>query len=313
MSDLLNKLSIGKMSGSSLFSSTALEAIQKQQNQLTKLLEPFGIAIIKQNDQFRSIFHSSVFESLKKQQKLLMSPAIEAIQSEQIRIDNLLRSSIFDSMFKEEKALSRLLSSSIHNSIRIAPSILSDLSKINSFAESLRQASKYPDILKSIEESFSLSLLQKLKNEDITLDDTIQIVEESFSKKLECTPHSLISFEGMVQLFIAFMLFIYAQTLSLESEENIIKRMEQFESHMIEQLVQLVPNDEPAVFYIVKRTVNLRASNSTKSSIISLLYPNQRVELIERNSKWIYVKYFDYIDGVPKMGWVYKKYLRMEK
>ena len=100
---------------------------------------------------------------------------------------------------------------------------------------------------------------------------------------------------------------------ALESEERINSNIEGLEERVMAQLEKVMPANEEAVYYVVKRTVNLRAHKNTKSSIISVLFPNQHVELIKRDSKWIYVKYFDYIDGVERIGWVCKKYLKLNK
>ncbi len=66
--------------------------------------------------------------------------------------------------------------------------------------------------------------------------------------------------------------------------------------------------------YIVQRTVELKIKPKFKSHTIAVLYPNQQVQLVESSHKWIYVEYFDYLDGIPKYGWANKKYLvRIEK
>jgi uncharacterized protein YgiM (DUF1202 family) len=54
----------------------------------------------------------------------------------------------------------------------------------------------------------------------------------------------------------------------------------------------------------------LRSQTSAKSSIIAKLHPNQKVALIRSQQEWIYVEYFDYIEAIPKMGWVYEKRLK---
>lgn len=66
--------------------------------------------------------------------------------------------------------------------------------------------------------------------------------------------------------------------------------------------------------YIVRRTIELKVKPKFKSYTIAVLYPNQQVRLINSSHKWIYVEYFDYLDGIPKYGWANKKYLtRIEK
>ena len=43
--------------------------------------------------------------------------------------------------------------------------------------------------------------------------------------------------------------------------------------------------------------------------MVSLL-PKQKSRLVQRRHKWIYVEYFDEIEGIPKYGWANKKYLK---
>ncbi len=336
MQKLLNELNLGKMHGVSSLNLTAIESLKKQQsqisdlirpslldsilkqqNQLSKMLDSSGFnAIRKQQEQFSNMFNSSVFEGIKNQQmldnSLIDKSTLAALHNERLNFKSLVNPSVFDSILTKQNKLGSLLSSTVLNSIKIAPSILTKLSSISAISKSFQNQSIYADMLKTAEQSFSFELLQELAKEDITLDDTIDLVQDSFSKKLEQTPRGLISFEGMVQILFAIILFIYAQAATIESEENISKKFEELESSVMNQMLQLLPRNDEAKYYIVKRTVNLRAKFNTKFTVISVLYPNQRVELIKRNKKWIYVKYFDHISGIPKMGWVYKKYLKME-
>lgn len=76
-------------------------------------------------------------------------------------------------------------------------------------------------------------------------------------------------------------------------------------------------NKEPEkdnTYYAVQRTLELKVKPKFKSPTIAVLYPNQQVQLVESYHKWIYVEYFDYLDGIPKYGWANKKYLvKIEK
>jgi hypothetical protein len=58
----------------------------------------------------------------------------------------------------------------------------------------------------------------------------------------------------------------------------------------------------------VDREVTLRLKPKAKSPVFGLLFPDQKVRVIQRRHKWIYVEYVDEIEGVPKYGWAYKKY-----
>lgn len=183
--------------------------------------------------------------------------------------------------------------------------------RLNTIAKIFSKESVYLEVLNRIEKSFSLSLLCKLEQDNISLDDTLEIVQDSFNKKVGDVPSSLISFEGMIQLLVAFLLFIYANSLSSESEKRLIDKLEQVQVHVMQQIEQLKPSEEIRTYYIVERAVHLHTKNNAKAPVITTLYQNQRVELIQRQHTWIYIRYFDYLDGVPRMGWVFKKYLKM--
>lgn len=301
-----------------LVDSPALKLIREQQTKFSNMVKSSGFAPIEiKHDQFSNMLNSPVIDTLNKQQIkadiLLNSSIFRSIKSKNMVINSFLSSPALDSLLKERNKFTHQLSASVLNSLKIAPDILVDLSNINFITKSLQKNTISPETIKILEESFSLNLFRDVDNENITLDETIDIVQKSFSEKLQSTAHGLISFEGMLQILVAIILFIYTQESSVNRDEDIAEKMKELEFQVMEQLAQLLPKNELTVYYIVKRAVNLRASHNTKSTIISVLYRNQRVELIERNKKWIYVKYFDHISGVQKMGWVYKKYLQMEK
>jgi len=57
--------------------------------------------------------------------------------------------------------------------------------------------------------------------------------------------------------------------------------------------------------------VNLRAKPTTKNSdVLKVLYPNQKVRLVERKKKWIGVEYYNHILDIHENGWCFKKYLK---
>jgi hypothetical protein len=320
-----------------LLHSSALDAFNKNQERMNNLIKPSILesmykeniklssllnsssnnALIKQQEKFNSMFNSSVFDTLRKQQlqaqNLIPSSTLSKLQEANLRINKHLGSVFVNSFIKDENRLKHQLGLSALNSIKMSSAFLSNLDSIKSITESLNSHTIRPDILKNLDNSFYFNLVQELKQENITLEETVEIVQTTFSKKIENTPHTFISYEGMVQLLFAIMLLIYSEMSAFESEERINEKIEELETAVLVQLEKLIPANEQVVYYIVKRTVNLRAKKSTKSSIISVLYPNQHVELIKRDSKWIYVKYFDHIDGTEKMGWVYKKYLKLDK
>jgi len=81
---------------------------------------------------------------------------------------------------------------------------------------------------------------------------------------------------------------------------------------LIRQLVidtsRLIPDQDQNAYYVVDREAMLRVKPRAKSAPFGSLFPKQKVRIVQRRHKWIYVEYFDEIEGVPKYGWAYKKY-----
>jgi len=299
-----------------LVSPSISESIFKQQQKISDLLSLTGISTATiQSEKLLRGFDNSFLKSINQQQETLKNSFLSASSLNtfidgRLRISDLASSQSWSSIARKHS----LLNTSVFDSFKTTSQILSNLHSVSSVLNNIEQNKLKIQIFKNIEDSFSIQLLRGLKYENIDFNDAVEVVEEAFSNKINELPKSWVSFEGMIQLFFAFAFLIYSQSAALDSEDNILERMKELEANLINQISLLIPEteEESKIYYIVKRTVNLRANSSTKSPVLGVLYPNQRVELIERKSKWIYVEYFDNLNGIPRMGWVYKKYLKME-
>jgi hypothetical protein len=191
------------------------------------------------------------------------------------------------------------------------------LNRFNSIEASLRMSA-----LNAID--MTASLYTNLETDELLeLNHYRQLVEtessDGISKKFNVTE--------FIAIMLAILFHLHSIQMNYQSSKETQKALESVESNLIGQIyvlqkqVQDLQNDlvdeelDLKVEYVVIRAINLRTQSNTDidSHIISVLYPNQKVELLKRNKKWIYVGYFDEIDGVPKTGWVYKKYLRLIK
>ncbi len=61
--------------------------------------------------------------------------------------------------------------------------------------------------------------------------------------------------------------------------------------------------------YGVVRQVIVREEPFSGAARITVLQPGSQIEEINRQGKWLYVEYFDYIEGGLKFGWIYKRHL----
>lgn len=177
-------------------------------------------------------------------------------------------------------------------------------------------------------------------NDEFTAsDESLREIRESLSEIKESLNQSsqTANIKDSVSFLIAILSILYAIHASNDTENKTKHRHKElkgsieaiettmvtqyfFLSHQLDNIDERLqkteqPNQPDIVEYAVVRPVNLRTqSNTSKDShIITTLQPNLKVELLKRNGKWIYVGYFDYVEDLPKTGWVAKKYLKMIK
>jgi hypothetical protein len=161
--------------------------------------------------------------------------------------------------------------------------------------------------------------------EQDTFDNDFEKINVFIDEKCKSLPPSNVSFLGVVDLrnFLITLLVslvvasLQSHTASQDTDkiiDAIINSSNKSDSVLIESIERLAPTvKENYPLYVVIRSVNLRSRPTTKSPVIEQLLPNQIVELIQPKKKWIYVRYFDFINGLPKTGWVSKKYLKRIK
>jgi hypothetical protein len=140
--------------------------------------------------------------------------------------------------------------------------------------------------------------------------DPIQAAITHIEEKAK-SPGTVLSFEFYLAFVLSIILFLMSQSSSEESDELLLGRLDRLESTLLQSYSAAEKEEEDASFYIVKRSVNFRKGPSTKHGVLDVLYPNQKVKLISRNSKWIEVVYYDHIDDSYKQGWVFKKNLKL--
>jgi hypothetical protein len=67
---------------------------------------------------------------------------------------------------------------------------------------------------------------------------------------------------------------------------------------------------QPVARYIVKRETPVKALRQMRSETISNVYPNQIVEVVKKDGKWIEIRFYDHLSGITRSGWVVKKYFK---
>jgi uncharacterized protein YgiM (DUF1202 family) len=234
--------------------------------------------------------------------------------------------------------------------MNINPSLLNDI-YIGQFASLQKIASEFTKIhassLAKIRANAFLtaSSIESIKNVEILsesfaveialqLQQILENIEkkEANSKDLESFVKNTIeeqsSFANKVAIFtfiIGLLTFLvntgsfYYAKLQYDEGKQSSQLVDQRHSEIMNVLNQIAVgvNEEfetDKAYYVAQRSLLLKIKPTFKSATIAVIYPNQQVTLIKSSHKWIYVEYFDYLDGIPKYGWANKKYLvRIEK
>ncbi len=115
---------------------------------------------------------------------------------------------------------------------------------------------------------------------------------------------------AMVKFALTIFMFLYPLYEGQQTEKHIIDSVNQTQTQILKEIEKLKPAEVKEVYYVVEREVKLKSNPRPKSPIIQTLSPNQRVKLVRDKGKWIYIEYFDYIEMLPKTGWILKKYTK---
>lgn len=284
----------------------SFEALQRQaelmQNASGVAAQMMGVSA-----HIRNITESTALNAIKEityqrnyWQDIVESPAIKAVELLQ-RQNEYFRPiiSAFNEFQKQERYVNSIIESPAFKTIFIS-------------AADLYNRNKLLDI---VPQTFAAQIITELGDafnsiEETTADNLVNSIEEIIEEKCKRLKPNRISFEGMLQIWLALILFIYSIHLSNKTEENLTNRLLQAEQRILKSIEGLKPEESKEVYFVVERTVKIRLKPSTKSPVITILHSNQRVSLINSKGKWIYIEYFDYIEGLPKSGWACKKYLK---
>jgi molybdopterin converting factor small subunit len=138
------------------------------------------------------------------------------------------------------------------------------------------------------------------------IESSIDEIEQKASSS-----RTTLSIEFYLSLIFTLMIALMQQSESDEFNVELMQRLDRLESELVEKYEVVANEEQDSSFYIVQVNVNFREGPSTKHSVLDVLYPNQKVRLVERKQKWIKVEFYDHVEGLHEQGWVYKKYLRL--
>jgi len=152
-------------------------------------------------------------------------------------------------------------------------------------------------------------------------DEASEKIESLFEEKVSVLPKNKISREFILGLFVTFILSISSMWYSHYLSENSSVELETFFRETFKKLEKIeksISNNEifeenDDTYYVVQRTALVKNNPKFKSLTIDYLSPNTKVRLLRSKHKWIYIEYIDYLEVIPRYGWVSKKYLKRTK
>lgn len=178
------------------------------------------------------------------------------------------------------------------------------------FLKASRQASEIARRISALQPDNLTEIYSHILREygDGTASDTIESSINEIEEKASSSRTAL-SLEFYLNLVLTLIILVMQNIDSDEFNDDLMQRLDRLESTIVEKYEVAVKEEQDSSFYIVKVNVNFREGPSTKHQVLDVLFPNQKVRLIERKQKWIKVEFYDHLEDVHKQGWVYKKYL----
>ncbi len=311
-----------------LVNSPALRAIEEQQIRLNKFVESPALKAMKEHEErinriYKSPALTAMIETENRWKRLVDSPVMRAFKEHEEKINRIYNSPALVSMRAQEEKIRKIYDSPLSKALKKNTKRLEKIYSSPALKAMEENERKWRGVfknttfeaLKVAREISASGLVAELNIDDVSFKDTGELVGELYEEEDKAAYSQLFSFEGYVQILLTILFYLATYSASIESNAEIVGRIDRFEAEISTQLESISQEENEGTFYIVERAVNLRSENHTAEGavIIDILHPNQRVKLLKRDKKWIYVSYFDYLSGVQRNGWVYKKYLTMEK
>lgn len=221
----------------------------------------------------------------------------------QLNVFEELSRNILSSHQSAYKNFSKILNRDLINAKKIIGQI--DFSfitdQINYLKNESQQLNFGHDIIQCIEE---------INHED-EIDYIVSEVEKLLIEQIAKNDPSYVGSSFFQNLLFFILSIIFTVYQGIIQEENIINNISSSEQRIVEKIERITPKVSPSEknIYIVRTKLNVRNQPSSKSIILDCLFPNNKVEFIKADGYWFYVQYFDFLDGLPKHGWIFSKYL----
>lgn len=132
---------------------------------------------------------------------------------------------------------------------------------------------------------------------------------EGIKTKSSRAPLGPLSAEFYLSLMLALFLYYLSQISAMESEEELLGKMEMLEQAISTQMQTLERKENERIFLVTDRGLNFREGPSLDSKILEVLPRNKKVIELTKKRDWIQVEYFDYVNNLNRVGWVHSGYM----
>lgn len=262
-----------------------------------------SINVISKNTALIVNQYNNVFRNLSENLiQLSQSVAITNSFAQQI----LPQLNIFDN-YNKNFSIYKNVSNSISEILIETRNIFNqiDFSSINSQLNHLKEVNQTLNFGQSV-----VDYITNIKAEEFDRDFIIEGESLLINQINKNTP-SIVGSSFFQNLMFFILNLIIALYLGKKQENDIVTMISHSEGKILDKIEIITPDRSNLnrKLYIVRTKLNVRIDPSSTSTILDKLYPNNKVEFIKNDGNWFYIKYFDFLDGLPKNGWVYGKYL----
>ncbi len=188
------------------------------------------------------------------------------------------------------------------------------LNALSSSANLYRAASGHT--FDSISLAVALTNLESTTGFDASASQPANVIESvseilrALQKGIRTAVVDRLGLDFYLSLLITLLVAIVQTDLSDQSERRIVLEITETREQVLDKFEEgITQAPDLSTYYVVRRAVRLRQSPKGDAAVVGVLYPNQVTRFVGQKGKWIRVEYFDYLSGVHRSGWCYKKYL----
>jgi len=182
---------------------------------------------------------------------------------------------------------------------------------IESIAGAIARASASERAFARFSTTFAGALLGQIDGirtapDEENVEKRLDELAESFQSLAGRLPKSPISQEGLLNLVLTILLFLFQVLQARQSDRDNYAHIEQIGRRLLSAMPQSVETSSEELCLVTK-ALRLRDQPTRRGKIMGVLRPNTILSIHGRDGNWRNVKYFDHVRGMVRTGWVYSR------